>query len=93
MAHDESRYPRSFEFIPERFLQANGTLTWDNVQNIAFGFGRRSCVGRHFAEISMWYGVATILALWKVSLPKDEHGNDVVYEPKWASGITTWVLL
>ncbi|KAF8552962.1 cytochrome P450 [Imleria badia] len=92
MAHDESKYPKPFEFIPERFLQVDGTLTCDNVQNIAFGFGRRSCVGRHFAEISMWYGVATILALWKVSFPKDEHGHDVAYEPKWASGITTYPL-
>ena len=91
MAHDESKYPKPFEFIPERFLHPDGTLRLDNVQNIAFGFGRRSCVGRHFAEISMWYAVATILALWKVSLPKDEHGNDVAFEPKWASGITTYV--
>ena len=93
MAHDESKYPKPFEFIPERFLHPDGTLTSDNVQHIAFGFGRRSCVGRHFAEISMWCAITTMLALWKVSLPKDEHGNQVPCEPKWASGITTYVLL
>lgn len=93
MAHDESKYPEPFEFNPERFLHPDGTLTSDNVQNIAFGFGRRSCVGKHFAEVSLWYAVATILALWKVSLPKDEGGNDMPFEPRWATGITTYVLL
>lgn len=93
MAHDESKYPKPFEFIPERFLHPDGTLTSDNVQYIAFGFGRRICVGRHFAEMSLWCMVSTILSLWKVSLPKDELGNDVPYEPKWAPGLTTYVLL
>lgn len=93
MAHDESKYPKPFEFIPERFLDPDGTLTSDSVHNIGFGFGRRSCVGRHFAEMSLWYMIATILALWKVSLPKDEDGNDVPFEPKWAPGLTTYVLL
>lgn len=93
MAHDEAKYAKPFEFLPERFLHPDGTLTSDNVQHIAFGFGRRSCVGRHFADISMWYAVTTMLALWKVSFPKDEHGNEVPYEPKWASGMTTYVLL
>lgn len=93
MAHDESKYPKPFEFIPERFLHSDGTLTSDNVHNIVFGFGRRSCVGRHFGEMTVWCMVAMMLALWKVSLPKDEHGNDVPFEPKWAAGLTTYVLL
>ncbi|KAF8132069.1 cytochrome P450 [Boletus edulis] len=92
MAHNEFKYPKPFEFIPERFLHSDGTLTSDNVQNIAFGFGRRSCVGRAFADVSMWYAVATILALWRMSFPKDELGNDVPCEPKWASGMTTYPL-
>ncbi|KAF8414832.1 cytochrome P450 [Boletus edulis BED1] len=88
MAHNEFKYPKPFEFIPERFLHSDGTLTSDNVQNIAFGFGRRSCVGRAFADVSMWYAVATILALWRMSFPKDELGNDVPMRAKWASGMT-----
>ncbi|KAF9222448.1 cytochrome P450 [Gyrodon lividus] len=89
MAHDESRYPEPFEFTPERFLNPDGTLTSDDVLNIAFGFGRRICVGRHFANLSLWSAMSTILAVFKLSLPKDEDGREVSFEPKWAAGITT----
>ena len=44
---------------------------------IACGFGRRSCVGRHLADISRrLYAVATMLALGIVSFVKDEREND-----------------
>ncbi|KAF9237851.1 cytochrome P450 [Melanogaster broomeanus] len=88
MAHDESKYPRPCEFIPERFLNPDGTVTSDDVLNIAFGFGRRICVGRHFADITLWSAMAMILALFKVSVPKDEDGKEVAFEPKWATGLT-----
>lgn len=45
MAYDEARYPSPFDFIPERFLDAEGNLNQDTV-SFAFGFGRRSaCLG------------------------------------------------
>lgn len=43
--HDASKYLEPFEFVPERFLHSDGTLTPDNVQNNAFGLGRRSSSG------------------------------------------------
>ncbi|KAF9230214.1 cytochrome P450, partial [Melanogaster broomeanus] len=89
MAHDESKYPKPFEFIPERFLNPDGTLTSDDVVNIAFGFGRRICVGRHFADVTLWSAMSMILALFKLSVPKDEDGKEVSVNPEWASGITT----
>lgn len=40
MTHDEARYPRPFDFDPERFLDTEGNLIQDTV-GYAFGFGRR----------------------------------------------------
>ncbi|KAN0084465.1 Cytochrome P450, partial [Tylopilus felleus] len=54
MAHDESKYPDPHAFIPERFLNHDGSLKPNDVENIAFGFGRRICVGRYFADTSVW---------------------------------------
>ncbi len=43
--HDPAIYPDPYAFAPERFLgQAPGTYTW-----IAFGGGRRRCLGASFA--------------------------------------------
>ncbi|KAF9235267.1 cytochrome P450 [Melanogaster broomeanus] len=79
---------KPFEFIPERFLNPDGTLTSDNVLNIAFGHGRRICAGRHFADTTLWFAISMILALFKVSIPKDEDGKEVAFEPEWTLGIT-----
>lgn len=33
-------------------------------------------------DLIVVFVVAMILALWEMPLPKDEHGNDVQFEPK-----------
>lgn len=45
MSRDETRYPNAEQFIPERFLDAEGMLT-DDTPDFAFGFGRRVCPGK-----------------------------------------------
>ncbi|KAH7882754.1 cytochrome P450 [Phlebopus sp. FC_14] len=37
------RYPNATEFISERFLNADGSLTDDEPSQFVFGFGRRIC--------------------------------------------------
>ena len=87
MAHDESRYPNSHAFLPERFLKDDGSLTPNDIEHIVFGFGRRICVGRHFADTSLWMVIAKVLALFKILRPLDEHGVEIPVEPKFSSGI------
>ncbi|KAH7929991.1 cytochrome P450 [Leucogyrophana mollusca] len=88
MSHDESVYPNSHEFIPERFLDSNGDLTDDTVQHV-FGFGRRICVGRYMADASLWSAMALMLATFKFAKAKDSNGNDIDFEVKWTAGVTT----
>lgn len=46
MSRDEARYPNVEQFMPERFLNVEGTLTDDDPAEFIFGFGRRICPGR-----------------------------------------------
>ncbi|KIJ63264.1 hypothetical protein HYDPIDRAFT_92786 [Hydnomerulius pinastri MD-312] len=88
ISRDESRYPNASEFIPERFLTADGTLTDDDPLQFTFGFGRRVCPGRHTADASLWTAIATMLATLDFSHAKDAEGRDIEFEPKYANGVT-----
>ncbi|KAH7908870.1 cytochrome P450 [Hygrophoropsis aurantiaca] len=88
MTHNEAKYPNPSEFMPERFLTANGQLTDDTVA-FAFGFGRRVCVGRHVADASLWAAMTLMLSVFKFMPSKNMQGEDVALEPQWTSGITS----
>jgi cytochrome P450 len=56
--HDEATYPDPYAFRPERFLDRQpGTYTW-----IAFGGGRRRCLGASFAMLEMKTVLRAVLA-------------------------------
>ncbi|KAF8549589.1 cytochrome P450 [Imleria badia] len=88
MAHDESKYPNPHAFIPERFLNDDGSLKPNGIEHIAYGFGRRMCVGRHFADTSVWSVMAKVLAAFKILRPLDENGVEIPVEPRF-SGVNT----
>ncbi|KAH7334825.1 cytochrome P450 [Rhizoctonia solani] len=60
MGRDESGYKSPEAFDPERFLNA------DTPSTSAFGFGRRSCPGSHYAEASLFILFASILAVFDI---------------------------
>jgi cytochrome P450 len=78
---DEAIYPDPDTFKPTRFLNADGTLN-KNVPYPAegFGYGRRICPGRYFAQDVLFLSMANILAAFKLEKPVDELGN--VVEPR-----------
>ncbi|GJE96456.1 cytochrome P450 [Phanerochaete sordida] len=76
--HDEERYPEPEAFKPERFLTEEGVLdptVPDPVQ--VFGFGRRICPGRHFAETALRLYISHMLAAFAIEKPVDDAGNPV----------------
>ncbi|KAH7908437.1 cytochrome P450 [Hygrophoropsis aurantiaca] len=81
MSRDETKYPNASDFVPERWLTADGGLI-DDIPDFVFGFGRRFCVGKPLAEASLWLGVASLLAVF--SFCKPDSGEE--YEPKWTFG-------
>ncbi|KAF8125436.1 hypothetical protein EV363DRAFT_630656 [Boletus edulis] len=54
MAHDESRSPSHMHSSQNDSSTMTGSLKHNDTQHLAFGFGRRMCVGRHFTDASVW---------------------------------------
>ncbi|KAJ3513179.1 hypothetical protein NLJ89_g3095 [Agrocybe chaxingu] len=76
MTHDESVYCDPNSFNPERFLDQHGKLN-DDDQILAYGFGRRACVGKHVASATMWITIVSVLACFMIERAKDELGNEI----------------
>ncbi|KAG1831352.1 cytochrome P450 [Suillus variegatus] len=85
MADDPDKYPNPDEFKPERFLHEDGSLTSDTMA-LAFGWGRRICVGRHVAEASIWIAIVNFLAFFSAHKARDERGMEIPVTPKFSTG-------
>ncbi|KIK76980.1 hypothetical protein PAXRUDRAFT_835149 [Paxillus rubicundulus Ve08.2h10] len=92
MTRNETKYPNASDFIPERFIDTSGRLNTDTVDFI-WGFGRRICAGRHVADTSLWAGIVSILATFKLLPAQGADGEDVVFEPQWINGLTSHPVL
>ncbi|QRV99026.1 cytochrome P450 family protein [Ceratobasidium sp. AG-Ba] len=87
MSRDEQVYKDPETFNPDRYLDPN-------VPYIpAFGWGRRMCPGIHYAKSSLYISIASLLAVFDISMHKDAAGqyitpttegaeNTVAYHPK-----------
>jgi|SRR5712675_1452327 len=64
-------YPEPDSFKPERFLNPNGSLRDDPVLTSAFGFGRRVCPGRHFADTTLFIIAGSFLSVFNVEKARD----------------------
>ncbi|KAF9552595.1 cytochrome P450 [Agrocybe pediades] len=82
LTHDESKYPDPYTFMPERFLDASGQINDDN-RILAFGFGRRVCVGKYVASSTMWLMMVSVLACFDIEKPKDENGNYIEMDDEY----------
>jgi cytochrome P450 len=61
--HDADNYRDPYRFRPERFLERPpGTYTW-----IAFGGGRRRCLGASFAMLEMRTVLRAVLARCRIT--------------------------
>ncbi|CAA7263105.1 unnamed protein product [Cyclocybe aegerita] len=76
MTHDAERYTDPYEFKPERFLDENGLLN-DDARVLAYGLGRRACVGKYVASATVWIMIASVLACFTIGKAKDEHANEI----------------
>ena len=57
------------EFKPERFLETEGRDPEMDPHMLAFGFGRRICPGRDFADISLYLNIAMSLSVFDITKP------------------------
>jgi len=80
MSHDESMYPNSMEFRPERFLDVPDVKDGGprDPNTIAFGWGRRICPGRFMAENSLWLHIAMTLACFNITPVVGPDGEAII---------------
>ncbi|KAF9238509.1 cytochrome P450 [Melanogaster broomeanus] len=88
MGHDETRFPDSMTFKPERHLTPTGSLA-ENTPFQAFGFGRRACPGKNLADPSVWSAIVSMLATLCIAKAKDEYGEEIDVNVEFTSGLST----
>ncbi|KAK7028737.1 putative monooxygenase [Favolaschia claudopus] len=76
MLHDPSTFPNPTSFNPDRYDNLPSKM--EDVTNIVFGFGRRTCPGKALAENMLFIIAATVLATCHIRPKVDEDGRDVV---------------
>jgi len=72
--------------MPERFFNPDGSLNDDDM-SFTFGFGRRICIGRHFAHATMWLAVASDLSTFDISRAKDADGMEIPIIEDYSDGL------
>ncbi|RXW23537.1 hypothetical protein EST38_g2305 [Candolleomyces aberdarensis] len=76
MMHDPDVFEKPFKFIPERYIK-DGKIdpSVPDTERAAFGHGRRIYPGRNFSNDALFLLVASLLATYTLTAPKDEKGN------------------
>jgi len=88
--HDETTYPDSHSFKPERWLlDGKPNLAMGSPLDAAFGFGRRVCPGKQFAYSSVWITIASVLATFDITKATDENGDIIEPTYEYLSAMVT----
>ncbi|KAL8672378.1 MAG: hypothetical protein Q9168_003151 [Polycauliona sp. 1 TL-2023] len=72
--HDPKSYSDPDVFKPERYL---APLSEPDPSELAFGYGRRSCAGRFFADASVYITVVQMLAVFQINKARDGNGVEI----------------
>jgi len=87
--HNEERYPDSFVFNPDRFLDDALTAAESSKlpngmdrDHWAFGAGRRICPGIHVAERGLWLAISRLLWTYEIRSLPDEPISLEEYDAK-----------
>ncbi|KAJ7267323.1 putative monooxygenase [Mycena rebaudengoi] len=84
MLNDPDVYPNPMRFDPDRYHGLDSEM--NKVTDIMFGFGRRACPGKNFAEATFFAIASTVLATCEILPVLDANGNAVVPNVSYSSG-------
>uniref|UniRef100_A0A0W0EWD1 Putative cytochrome P450 n=1 Tax=Moniliophthora roreri TaxID=221103 RepID=A0A0W0EWD1_MONRR len=88
MSRDKDVYSTPDAFNPARFLPAPEGKGEPHFAAI-WGFGRRICPGRHFADLALWHAMVCILATLEIQPEKDEDGKVLPPEARFTEGLVS----
>jgi len=87
MCRDPSFYRDPFEFKPERFLPGEGREPEPDPRHLVFGFGRRVCPGKEFADATLFAVFSMILAAFNISKAHDGFGKEIEPPVEFEPGV------
>jgi len=82
---NEDIYPNPEVFNPDRFMNPSRPEVLQHVDSV-WGFGRRVCPGRAFAEANLWLVIANTIAVMDVRKALDQSGNPIIPTGEFESG-------
>jgi len=74
ITRNEEVYPEPEVFNPDRFLHPSSQQVHEHVEAV-WGFGRRICPGKTFADANLWLSIANFIATMDIKKAVDEDGN------------------
>jgi len=86
MSRDENVYADAEKFLPDRFLKEDQAM---DPKSFVFGFGRRLCPGKEFADTCVFMVAANIVATMSLITPKDEYGRQIIPEARFIDGFAS----
>ncbi|EPT00008.1 hypothetical protein FOMPIDRAFT_1123534 [Fomitopsis schrenkii] len=91
IAHNEEVYGDPDVFRPERFLTSElPDPDTSDPRNIIFGYGRRICPGRLFAEAAVFLAISNIIATLDINKARDSLGQAINPEVSFLSGFVSY---
>ncbi|KAI0779913.1 cytochrome P450 [Fomes fomentarius] len=87
MTQNPELYSEPDQFCPERYMGLSPEeLDRKDPGQVVFGFGRRVCPGKAFADTTLWLTAVNIIATMDLTFSKDATGRDIVPEAGFLSG-------
>jgi len=88
--HDPATFSEPEEYNPERYLK-DGKLNPNVLSpDVAFGYGRRMCPGRHMSDNSLFIIMAMVLSVYNIEAPIDKQGNVIKLTADITSGLLSY---
>ena len=85
ITRNEDVYPNPEVFNPDRFMDPSKPEIVQHVDSV-WGFGRRGCPGKAFAEANLWTVIANTIAVMDIRKVLDEDGNPITPAGGFESG-------
>ncbi|KAA1469172.1 cytochrome P450 [Dentipellis sp. KUC8613] len=88
LSQDPSVYPSPDDFNPERFLHSEAGKEPMDPWDYMFGFGRRNCLGKPWAENTIFIMITSLLATVNIADITDVDGHDITLQDHFAEHLT-----